>query len=103
LAFFVYRNYMFCVYIIYSEKLNRFYIGTSDNYLKRLDEHNDIKYKDAFTVKGIPWELFFVINCNSSTQAYQIEKHIKKMKSVNYIRNFLMYPEIAYKLLEKFK
>jgi hypothetical protein len=43
--------------------------------------------------------LFFVINCNSSTQAYQIEKHIKNMKSANYIRNFLKYPEIADKLL----
>ena len=84
---------------LFSKKLNRFYIGSSDNYLKRLEEHNDIKYEDAYTARGIPWELFFVINCNSSTQAYQIEKHIKNMKSANYIRNFLKYPEIADKLL----
>jgi putative endonuclease len=94
---------MFFVYILFSKKLNRFYIGSSDNFLKRLEEHNDIKYEDAFTAKGIPWELFFVINCNSSTQAYQIEKHIKNMKSTNYTRNFLKYPEIADKLIEKYK
>ncbi len=42
-------------------------------------------------------EAFF---CNT-TQAYQIEKHIKNMKSANYIRNFLKYPEIADKLFSK--
>ena len=100
LAFFI---YMFFVYILFPKKLNRFYIGSSDNFLKRIEEHNDIKYEDAFTARGIPWELFFVINCCSGTQAYQIEKHIKNMKSANYIRNFLKYPEIADKLLEKYK
>ena len=38
--------------------------------------------------------------CNT-TQAYQIEKHIKNIKSANYIRNFLKYPEIADKLFSK--
>ena len=94
---------MFFVYILFSKKLNHFYVGSSDNYLKRLEEHNDIKYEDSFTAKGIPWELFFVITCDANAQAYQIEKHIKNMKSANYIRNFLMYPEIADKLLEKYK
>ncbi len=45
---------MFCVYIIYSEKLNRFYIGTNDDFDKRLNEHNSCKYNESFPVNGIP-------------------------------------------------
>ncbi|MBK8874977.1 MAG: GIY-YIG nuclease family protein [Bacteroidetes bacterium] len=35
---------MFCVYIIFSRKLNRYYVGTTDDFVKRLAEHNDIKH-----------------------------------------------------------
>ncbi|MBK9046826.1 MAG: GIY-YIG nuclease family protein [Bacteroidetes bacterium] len=27
---------MFCVYIIFSRKLNRYYVGTTDDFVKRL-------------------------------------------------------------------
>ena len=69
---------MYCVYIIHSEKLNRFYIGTTDNFKLRLRQHNDALYKNAFTTKGIPWTEFFVINNLESKQAFSIEKHIKR-------------------------
>ncbi len=78
---------MFYVYIIYSPKLDRFYIGSTDNFDLRIIQHNSSLYQDAFTSKGIPWDLFLYIEGNNSAQAYNIEKHIKKMKSKNYIQN----------------
>ena len=50
---------MYVVYILYSKKLNRFYTGTTDDFERRLAEHNSNKYDDGFTSRGIPWELFF--------------------------------------------
>ena len=38
---------MFFVYILFSNKLNRFYIGTTDNVEKRLLEHNSGFYASS--------------------------------------------------------
>jgi putative endonuclease len=77
IAFFMF----FFVYIIYSESLERFYTGTTDNVHKRIEEHNSNKYPSTFTSKGIPWNLFLTIKCDSSGQAYKLERFIKKMHS----------------------
>jgi hypothetical protein len=54
------RGFMeYTVYILYSSTLDRFYIGTTDNIIKRIEEHNSNHYKGSFTSKGIPWEFFF--------------------------------------------
>jgi len=92
----------FCVYIIYSEKLGRYYIGTSDSFEKRLNEHNNAAHPNSFTSKGIPWNKYLVIDGLSSKQAFAIEQHIKKMKSRKYLENLKLYPEIIIKLKEKF-
>jgi putative endonuclease len=88
----------FYVYIIYSEKLDRYYVGTTDNPQKRLDQHNSGSFHDAFTRKGIPWSLFLVIDGLESKQAYKIESHIKKMKSRKYLKDLVKFPAIIEKL-----
>lgn len=94
----------FFTYILFSSKLNKFYIGaTSLNPELRLQEHNQIKFPDAYTRKGIPWEMFFVIECKSFNQAKAIEIHIKKMKSTRYLQNLKRYPEISENLLLKYR
>jgi putative endonuclease len=93
----------FFVYILFSSKLNRFYIGTTDDVNKRLEQHNSVFYHDAFSAKGIPWNLFLTINGLHSKQALNIEKHIKAMKSKTYINNLLKYPELIEKLKSRYK
>lgn len=92
----------FVVYILYSKKPDRFYIGTTDDFQRRLSEHNSENKPDAFTLRGRPWKDFLVINNLFSKQAYDIEKHIKQMKSRKYIENLLKYPEIMEKLKHKY-
>ena len=82
------------VYILHSQKLNRFYIGTTDNPANRFIEHNTVKYEDSYTVKGIPWELVLVHPCKSSKNAYLIEKFIKRMKSKVFIQKIIDFPDI---------
>jgi putative endonuclease len=82
------------VYILYSQKLHRFYTGTTDNVRERLDEHNSGKYPDSFSAKGIPWDLFLEIACETSQQAYHVESFIKKMKSSKFIQRLRTEPRL---------
>ena len=93
---------MHTVYILYSEKLNRYYTGYSQNLEKRLEFHIEKNESRKFTAKADDWVVFHKIACKTKNQAECIEKHIKSMKSSKYIRNIKKYPEISEKLLEKY-
>ena len=89
------------VYILKSEKLNRFYIGYTSDIDIRMEFHKNAE-SHKFTAKADDWILVFKIDCQTKSQALNIEKHIKTMKSKKYIENLLLYPEISEKLLEKY-
>lgn len=91
------------VYILYSAKIDRYYVGGTSDLTNRLVQHNTGYFRDAFTSKGIPWKLFFAIDGLTKSQAYGIEKHIKKMKSTKYIFNLKEYPELVQRLKTRFQ
>ena len=91
------------VYILYSKKLNKYYIGFTENLNQRLGFHLNETQSREFTYKADDWELIFTIKCESKNKGLSIEKHIKSMKSKIYIQNLLKYPEMKFKLLEKYK
>ena len=93
----------FFVYILYSKKLEKFYIGTTDNVERRLNEHNNGHYESAFTSKGIPWELFLSITCEDSNAAYKLERFIKQMKSSAFIKRIKSEPTIIDSIREQLK
>ena len=92
----------YSVYILYSEKLKRHYIGSTDNVQLRLDEHNSTFFPNSFTSRGIPWEIKLVLNDLTSNTAYKIEQHIKNMKSAKYIEDMIRYPEMQEKLRKRY-
>jgi len=51
--------FMASVYILFSEKLNRFYTGSCLDLPQRLQSHKDKSFTDSFTSKTEDWELFF--------------------------------------------
>ena len=91
----------YTVYILHSEKLNRYYTGYTTNLDVRMALHNN-PAAGKFTAKADDWELVFEISCKDQTQALAIEKHIKLMKSKVYIENLIKYPEITEKLKNKY-
>jgi putative endonuclease len=91
-------NMNYSVYILYSSRLDRYYVGTTDDVQRRLNEHNNYKHDDAFTTRGVPWILYFSIDSLSSEKANQIERRIKRMKSKKYIQNLKAYPEMISRL-----
>jgi putative endonuclease len=69
---------MFLTYIIWSDRLKRYYIGSTNDIDKRLKEHNYGKSK--FTKKGIPWKLIKIEKLKSRQEAYKREFIIKSFK-----------------------
>jgi len=89
------------VYILFSEKLDRFYTGETADFDLRISFHEQSPgYK--FTGKAKDWVLFVKFECNTKVQAVSIENHIKKMKSRIYIANLKKYPEIIEKLKDRY-
>jgi len=92
----------FIVYILYSPKLDRYYTGTTDNLLRRLEEHENGTFSNSFTGKGRPWQLYLSIEGLESGQAYKIEKHIKRMASKKYKEDLKKYPDMVVRLCERY-
>lgn len=89
---------MASVYILYSNKLDRFYTGSSKEFQFRFEEHLNKVHADSFTTMANDWQLFLLIENLSYSQARSMEAHIKKMKSKVYIQNLVKYPEIVAQL-----
>ncbi|MFP2997033.1 GIY-YIG nuclease family protein [Spongiivirga sp. MCCC 1A20706] len=92
----------YVVYIIYSDGLNRYYVGETIDLDKRLNEHNEGYYNNSYTSLSNDWKLILSITCHDRIQARKIEGHIKRMKSRKYIEDLVKYPEIIEKLREKY-
>ena len=75
------------VYIIYSAKVNKYYVGACTDLERRLYEHN-IGHS-SFTSTGVPWELKYTETFNSLQEAKKREMAIKKMKSRIYIEKLI--------------
>jgi putative endonuclease len=67
-------------YIIYSEKIDKFYVGKSENFPQRLLFHNSDE-NEKWSKSGRPWAEYLVINCKTFKQAGKIERYIKAQKS----------------------
>ncbi|MBK6399840.1 MAG: GIY-YIG nuclease family protein [Bacteroidetes bacterium] len=80
---------MFFVYIIYCKTADIFYVGSTDDYERRLVEHNNHE-KNKFTSKFDFWELKLVLAFNSRAEAMKMEKFIKKQKSKLFIEKLIL-------------
>jgi putative endonuclease len=93
---------MASVYILFSVKLNKYYIGSCNDLVARIEEHKQKKFQGAYTKISDDWELYLSINDLEYKQARAIESHIKRMKSKVYIENLLKYPTIIERLCEEY-
>jgi len=66
---------MYFVYIIYSEKTDQFYVGSSQNVEERVRRHNA---GHSRSTKGkAPWKLVKSIALKTRSEAMQLENKIK--------------------------
>ncbi|MBF9252044.1 GIY-YIG nuclease family protein [Pontibacter sp. 172403-2] len=70
-------------YILYSEKLDRYYIGSCEDMEVRIMQHNSGRNKS--TKGGIPWQIKHTETFETRLTAISREIGIKKKKSRKYI------------------
>ena len=92
---------MHFLYIIRSEKLNRFYVGESEQPKIRVEQHNSHYFKTNFTKAANDWKLALTFECKSKEDALYLEKFIKRMKSKNFIEKVIQNPTILKDVLTK--
>ena len=85
------------IYILYSQSIDSFYIGSCLDLDIRIKQHLNNTF-NGFTSRSDDWQIFFTIENLAFEQARKIEKHIKKMKSKKFIKNLVLYPELSDKL-----
>jgi putative endonuclease len=73
----------FFVYIIYSAKLSKYYVGYTADIPLRLTQHNT--GISTFTAKASDWILKYTEEYNTREVAHQRELEIKRKKSRVYI------------------
>ena len=81
------RRNMVYVYIIYSKRRDRYYIGQTENIEKRIKEHNAGYTKS--TKCGKPWELKYHEEYMERQEAVQRERDLKKQKSRKIIEDLI--------------
>jgi len=78
---------MFTLYILYSARLDRYYVGFTNDIERRLSEHNRLKGK--YTDIGIPWVLIHSEVYRTKKEAMDRESFIKNKKSKQFILDII--------------
>ena len=75
---------MFTVYVLYSKKYNRIYIGYTSNMEQRLLSHNELSTK-GYTTRFRPWIVTFTEDYETKSEAMAREKQLKGGQGRAYI------------------
>ncbi len=76
---------MFTVYVLYSEKFDKIYIGFTSDLNSRLKSHNELGRK-GWTVKFRPWEIIHSEEFEDKITAMCREKELKSARGRVWIR-----------------
>ena len=71
------------VYILFSEKLKRYYVGQTQNFEVRFRHHNAGKNK--YTSKGTPWNFVHKFIVQDKSEAISLESKLKKRGIKRYL------------------
>jgi putative endonuclease len=77
--------HMFFVYVLRSQVLDRFYIGMTNNVERRMKQHNSGQNRS--TKSYVPWNLFFVEEYATRTEAREREVYLKSGVGREYIKS----------------
>jgi putative endonuclease len=81
-------GYIFHIYVLYSQKFDKIYIGYTSDLQKRIGEHNS--GRSRFTKSYMPWELVYSEEIPTRSFAMKREKELKSHKGRDFIRNNIL-------------
>ena len=79
---------MFTVYVLYSHKFDKIYIGYTSDLPNRLHSHNKLATK-GWTIKYRPWDLIYKEEFIDKASAMKRERELKSHKGRVFIRKLL--------------
>ena len=74
----------FIVYILYSDKFDKTYVGYTSSLIERFKSHNNLA-KSGYTIRFRPWKVVYIEVFQSKTQAIVREKWLKSGHGRNFI------------------
>jgi putative endonuclease len=78
---------MFFTYILYSEKFDRFYIGQTNDLVKRILRHNNGHVHSTKAFK--PWKIVYFKEFETRADSMNYETYLKNKKSKDFIINLI--------------
>ena len=75
------------LYILYSDKLEKYYTGISRDPEERLLYHNTSQ--KGWTKRGRPWKLIFTLEFSDRISAQRAERFVKSQKSKGFIKKLI--------------
>ena len=90
-----------CIYILYSKKSDKYYVGESSNPQNRLTQHLEHHFKNNFTKIAADWTLVLEKEVSSKEDALFLERFIKRMKNRKFILKVIETPSILDDILNK--
>ncbi len=78
----------FVVYILFSKKYSKTYVGFTSNLIERMKSHNVLGTK-GYTINYRPWIVLDVQFFGSKKEAMQMEKFYKTGKGRELIKQFI--------------
>ncbi len=78
---------MWFIYILYSNKIDKYYVGYTKDLNLRIQRHNS--GWSRYTKSGIPWDLVYFESYATKIEAIHREKEIKRRKSRKYIEDLI--------------
>ena len=79
---------MHYLYLIESEKSNKYYIGQTNDLQDRIQRHNESRCR--YTKGKGPWELISYKIFSSRSEAVKEEKRLKHAKNKDYIYSYFI-------------
>ena len=77
---------VYTVYVLYSRKYDKIYVGHTSNLISRFHSHNELSHK-GWTAKFRPWLVIYCEWFKSKSDAIKREKQLKSSKGREFVRS----------------
>ena len=87
-------------YIIYSSKLDKYYLGETSDLESRLHYHNHKKDSKGYSKAANDWKYVLQYECESKLIAQKLERFVKSQKSRHFNLRIIEDTEILTNIIE---
>ncbi|MCE2742391.1 MAG: GIY-YIG nuclease family protein [Fluviicola sp.] len=81
---------MYVVYLLYSEKFNKIYIGFTSDLINRFASHNSLATK-GYTIKFRPWKVVYLEFFDDKNEAMKREKELKSSRGRDFCKKQISF------------